>query len=362
MRILFIISGDLWAGAEAVAYQLIKGIHQRTQDEIIVVLLNHGKLSELCKNIGVKTYVIDETRYSFIYILYKLIIITLKTKPSIIHSHRYKENILAAILKPFASRSKLIMTVHGKPETKPSIKSLMISMIERLTMKYLFSKIVAVSDDLCKYIIEHQGVQPSKVIRIFNGLDIIEKREIQKNRTTIIKIGSAGRFVPVKDYTFLVDIAHEVCLRFKNIQFLLAGDGPDRDLILDRIRHYGLEGNFKILGQIEDIEQFFIRLDIYINTSKHEGIPMAVLEAMNYSIPVIAPDVGGMVEIIEDGKTGYIIRSRNIHEFVNAIEDIIKTPNKMMEMGECSHERLKNMFSHDLMVKSYCSLYREILQ
>jgi len=107
IKVLILASGDLWAGAEAVVYNLAKSLKIQTSVNLMVVLLNNGRLATLLKKQGIKTCVIDETKYSFIQILCHFARIVGKFRPHMIHSHRYKENILALLAKPLGGEHKI---------------------------------------------------------------------------------------------------------------------------------------------------------------------------------------------------------------------------------------------------------------
>ena len=91
----------------------------------------------------------------------------------------------------------------------------------------------------------------------------------------------------------MVEIAREVNKETDKIRFELAGDGPDRAMIMGLIERYRLEKTFMLRGFVENLVDFYQGLDIYLNTSLHEGIPMSILEAMSYEIPIVGPNMGG---------------------------------------------------------------------
>ena len=113
----------------------------------------------------------------------------------------------------------------------------------------------------------------------------------------------------------MVHVAKDVLRQTDRIQFLLAGDGPEKERITSLIREYQLEPAFRMTGFVDDMESFYSRLNLYINTSFHEGLPMGILEAMSYGIPVIAPKCGGLPEIIDNGIEGYLIEGRDPARF-----------------------------------------------
>ena len=114
--------------------------------------------------------------------------------------------------------------------------------------------------------------------------------------------------------------------------------GLKKEGITSLVREYKLEQAFRLLGFVDDMEGFYQSLDLYINTSLHEGLPMGILEAMSYGIPVIAPKCGGLPEIIDNGIDGFLIEGRNPKGFAkkcsnfspikNYIKRCVKLPGK----------------------------------
>ena len=155
MRILILVSGDLWAGAEAVVFHLSKGLKEQGEVEIMVACLNHGRLSSLLIDSGVQTDVIDERIHSFIKIISILSKTARKFKPDIIHAHRFKENILAALISPFCGFPHLISTIHGKTEVNKNMWRRLIHRVDKFLLKHIYSKIVAVSREMKHFLVTH---------------------------------------------------------------------------------------------------------------------------------------------------------------------------------------------------------------
>ena len=172
-----------------------------------------------------------------------------------------------------------------------------------------------------------------------------------------IVIGSAGRLFPVKDYLLMVDIAKDLCARRDNVHFVLAGDGPDREKILLKIQEYDINDRFELLGHLDDMEVFYSKIDIYLNTSHHEGLPMTIIEAMAHSIPVVAPHVGGFPEIVEHGKTGWLVKNRSVAEFVRVIGCALSNGREIVNVGTNARNIVKERFSIDCIIESYRRLY-----
>jgi len=113
LKVMHLISGDLWAGAEVQAYTLLSRLRQMPNVEIIAVLLNHGQLQNRLVDSGVSTVVIDEQAHGFVSIVRQLRKLLVSVRPDILHTHRYKENVLGGLATGCGSLCKLVRTVHG---------------------------------------------------------------------------------------------------------------------------------------------------------------------------------------------------------------------------------------------------------
>jgi glycosyltransferase involved in cell wall biosynthesis len=111
---------------------------------------------------------------------------------------------------------------------------------------------------------------------------------------------------------------------------------------------------------VEDRFEFYKGLDLYLNTSLHEGIPISILEAMSYGIPIIAPNVGGLEEILDDGIQGYLVEGREPKVFANRCLNIYNNKLLKHSMERSAREKVKEKFSNDRMAKEYYNLYLDV--
>ena len=360
-RVLLLASGDLWAGAEAVVYQLICGLKNFDGLDVLGVFLNDGRLAELCRNIGVNTHVIDENMKSFPFILCEFIKIVRSYRPDVIHSHRRKENVLAALARPASKNCRLVSTLHGLSEGNSSLRSRILELVNVFFITLFFHKVVAVSRDVSNYLGKTPLLSKGKIHTIHNGIQLPERKSQSQRSDGLFAVGSAGRLFPIKDYLFMVSVADEVCRARPNTRFVLAGDGPEREKIKESIRACKLEERFVLLGNVVEMDRFYDSLDIYLNTSLHEGIPMTVLEAMAHARPVVAPAVGGLMEIITPGEDGYLVSGRSEKDFAQHIISLIDQPQNLSRVGENARDKIDRMFTASHMVDKYARLYRQVL-
>jgi L-malate glycosyltransferase len=361
LRVMILASGDLWAGAEAVVYELCSGLKYFTTAEVTAVFLNEGSLASRCREAGIPTHVIDERRHNFISITRQVIDLASYIQPQVIHSHRYKENLIAVLVKWFFKPVCLVSTVHGRFDYQGELKLKVLNLLNGFALSHAFSADVAVSYDLRNYLRKELQISESKIKCIVNGISTSNKVKIDLFTREIITVGSAGRLFLVKDYNLMVDIAKEVCKLKDKVQFLLAGDGPDMQQIRKKINRYNLNEKFKVLGHVQDMDRFYRSLDIYLNTSKHEGMPMTLIEAMSYGIPVVAPKLGGMQELITSNVDGILVDERNINSFSSAIINLIENSTAARSMAMKAREKIMREFSSRKMVIEYYELYQSLI-
>jgi glycosyltransferase involved in cell wall biosynthesis len=360
VKVCHIVSGDLWAGAEVMSLQLLKGLIRYNDLEVSAILFNEGRLADGVRKLGIPLYVFREDKKSFLQIFQAVRRILIEKNFNVVHSHGYKENMLAYLATRTQRDIRLIGTQHGMPEVfgeKKNIKHRLLSKINFLLLARRFKHVVAVSMDINNMLVNHYGFPEEKVTMIHNGIDLPEHCHDRGGRDYFL-IGSSGRLFSVKGYSLMVDIARKVLEKTDKIIFELAGDGPDMALIQDQIKQYGLERSFILRGFVKNISAFYRRLDLYLNTSLHEGIPMSVLEAMSYGLPVIAPSVGGLTEIIDKGVEGFLIEGRNPDDYAQRCLALCEEEALRKRIGAAARLKIMNHFSLEHMVQQYHGLYK----
>lgn len=360
LRVFLLASGDLWAGAEVVIYQLASGLIETEGVDLRVILMNRGRLAEELARLGVRVHIVDETKYSFLKSIGIIRGLIKEFAPDIIHSHRYKENVLAWCASRGLPGCRLVATQHGMPETVGSLpaKDRLRNGLFFRVLSAGFARTVVVSGEMRRSLLGRYGFADKDIIVIHNGIRVPERVIVRPDNRVVV--GSAGRLFPVKDYTLLVEVARKVVGQSEKIDFVLAGDGPELGMLKERIGRYGLEGRFHFLGHQEDMDAFYGGLHVYINTSVHEGIPMSVLEAMSHGLPAVVPKVGGFSEIVEDGVSGFLVEGRDPDIFAQCILRLLDLGARE-EMGRAARERIITSFSREVMTQRYYQLYNDLV-
>lgn len=171
---------------------------------------------------------------------------------------------------------------------------------------------------------------------------------------------AVGRFI--RDKGLDVAIESMACWSAPEGLLLVVGDGPDRPFLETRIRDLRLEGRVRLLGWRDDVSRLLAAADVVLVPSRREGQSLVALEAMALARAVVASAVGGLVETVRDGETGYLVPPENGHGLAEATARIYRQPDLGARLGAAAREFVLRERTVDGMVESTARLYRELLR
>ncbi len=228
----------------------------------------------------------------------------------------------------------------------------------------LIDRIVTVSEELKRGLVEVTGLNGKRIVCIHNGVefpDIYVENEEKRKELGIgqgdILVGTVGRLDPVKNFDIFIRSAKEILDEFPMVKFLLIGDGPIREDLRLLVSELGLSKNIILSGERNDVAELLKVMDIFVLPSKSEGLSNTILEAMSAGLPVIATNVGGNPELVIDGTTGVLIQPDDVSVLAAAIIDLLRDDEKRKKMGDAGFVKAKKEFSIEKMVRSYEELY-----
>ncbi|MCF6236509.1 MAG: glycosyltransferase [Gammaproteobacteria bacterium] len=368
---IHIASGDLWAGAEVQLYNLAKELDQYSDISLSVILLNHGLLEQNLLEQNISVTVFDETRLNTVQILFKIIKQVYSQKPDLIHTHRFKENIIGSIATLLSLRTLSIRTCHGAPEFTFNFWQMHKTIMQRLDVmcgKYIQKCVISVSDELTQKL--QKIFHKNSIVTIENGIDIDEV--VKKSKATIdanffddrIKIAFVGRLVPVKQIDLFIEIAAHLVKKDPSLyEFYIFGEGPLLDDTKNLISHYNIGNNVFLMGFKRNVSAYLAKLDLLLITSMHEGLPMTLLEALALKIPVISTAVGGIPAALGTGKFGTIIDPDNPKpKFIEEINYFANNRTPFIFKSEAGLQFLRSKLSSRHMAEKYRATYSAVLR
>lgn len=370
LRALHIASGDLWAGAEVQLFTLAKELQSIPDITVEVLLLNHGKLEQELRAIGIHVTVIDETQLNGIKILFRLISHLHTSSPDIIHTHRLKENILGSIAAYICGNIPSLRTVHGAPERsllwRQPVK-IFLYWLDWFCGRFIQKKIISVSENLTELLVNR--FPPEKINTIENGVDLktINKYAEKTNATSEIiqndcfKVGIVGRLVPIKRVDIFIRTARYILDYYPEytVEFHIYGDGPLRNELVQLSHKLNTDSIVYFEGHCNNILEELGTIDALLMTSDHEGLPMILLEAMATKTAVISHAVGGIPNLLNHGTCGTLISENTPSHYAEAICKHIN--NDYQKLIERALDRVTTNYSADINANACLAEYKLIV-
>jgi glycosyltransferase involved in cell wall biosynthesis len=175
-------------------------------------------------------------------------------------------------------------------------------------------------------------------------------------------VGAAGRLSPEKGFDQLVEAAGLVLRQDPDVGFVQFGDGPLRDMLARKIEAKGLEDRFRLAGFRPDLARYLPHLDVIALPSFTEGLPVVLLEAYAAAVPAVATAVGGTVEVIEEGKSGYLVPPGDPAALARRILDILRQDATRLAMGWRGQRRVREHFTFSAQSAEYQRLFEELVR
>lgn len=277
-------------------------------------------------------------------------------KPDVIAIHSVKAGLLAR-LACVGIDVKVVFTAHGWSHIRSSkgLKYNIYRFLER-SLSYLSLRVICVSSEDYIFATDVIGIPPHKLITIHNGA-LNNSHKVVFNKQGTLQILTVVRFQEPKDFNTLL----EGLSLIKEFDWILkiVGDGPDINKVESLIKRFNLSGKVFLEGFQENISTYYLNADVVLLISKSEGLPMSLIEAMSYSKPIIASEVGGIPELTCNSN-GITIPENGVFELAEAIKECINNKNKGdFSMGLNSYKLFIDKFEFSVMYNKLLKTYKE---
>lgn len=346
-KVLHIIPNLGIGGAEKLVLDICKFIDSEKFEVKIVSLFDsqNSVYEEIARENNIKIIFLNK-KIGFDYkIIINLIKLFKKEAVDIIHTHLYVMSYVlpAAII---SKKKVIIHTVHNmaNKELRESVKKIM-----KVAYKYFNVIPVGISPYIAKTISDEYKIEASKIPCIYNGIDTrafskknnFDDSIINKYDDKTIRFINVGRFTKQKNHKLLID-AFKIALESNtNLTLKLVGDGELRCDIEKYVKELGLSEQIIFRGIQKNVIKELQESDVFIMSSDWEGLPISVLEAMACSLPIISTKAGGVVDIVEQDKNGFIVTLGDRNELSDAIIRISNDRNLIRSMSEQSKNIVK---------------------
>lgn len=365
-----IVSGDIWAGAEAQAFQLISGLQANGVIKPTAVVFNSGVLFDKLEALGIDVTLADESALSPLGQIKAICKHLREHSTDILHTHGFKENVLGTAARYLTGVKRSVQTIHGSPESQSTWrapKKKLTHLLDRVMTGFCQDAVVAVSQHL-KTVLEPRYPNKTVVIRNFIDTDEIltappEQPDDLRQLDTPYRITLVGRCVPVKRIDLFIDTIASLRNDHKlEVEGSICGDGP----LLETMKQYantkGVAKFIHFRGFVQDMEPEWASIDALVMPSDHEGLPMTLLEALLRKVPVVAHNAGGIPEVLDFGNSGVLVDNHSATGYADKLAQLIKQPEMARQLAANGQNHVKREFSKRENVRKYEALYRAISQ
>jgi glycosyltransferase involved in cell wall biosynthesis len=311
MRILLLSTSMGMGGADQQILILARAMRARGHDVRIVALAPLGPMGLEAQQEGMQVESL-ELRKSVTDIprILRLVRLVRAWRPDVLHSHMVHANVLAGAVRPLTRVPVLIATIHSINDGGPvhmAAYRLTSPQVDRFT---IISQLAAE-----RYVAI--GAVPAQRLQVVpNAVDTDRFRRLPQARATLrreLGLGdefvwlAVGRFEEAKDYPTMIAAFAQLAAARPTSQLLLVGKGSLQENVEALLRANGLEQRVRFLGVRRDVPELMSAADGYVLSSAWEGMPVVLLEAAAVELPVVATQVGGVSEVVEDGTTGLLV-------------------------------------------------------
>lgn len=287
-------------------------------------------------------------------------------KPDIVHLAGLQSEGFLTMLACKLAGVKTIVAVHGS-----STEALGFSKLSNFIFRYI-EKFTIRNADLCygvsDYVSNWDILKKAKcnfgtIYNIVNFRSGDENASLRKElnipKEDII-IVSTGRITRDKGYDVLFPVMTGILSKYNNVKFVIAGDGAYKEELSQKISEEKLNDEIFLLGYRDDIGNILTSSNIFVICTKHETLCISLLEAADSGLPLVATNVGGIPEIIDDS-CGFLVENMNVEGFVKALSFLIENKEKCEEMGNNAKEIVANKFNENIILSKIDQAYRLVI-
>lgn len=295
----------------------------------------------------------------------RLVEIFKEVRPDIVHCHSSKAGVVGRMAAKRYGVNRIYYTPNSYAFQSPDISALkkaLYIITEVILARFMTTKTINVSlgemnlarryhlDRSDKFVLIYNGVE-EKVISKINKEHLRRRLKVTEDK---VLIGVTARCARQKDPMTFLQIAAAALKINDNLEFIYIGDGPLENDMRRWIDEWGLENKIRMLGFRSDAADIVGVLDIYLSTALYEGLPYSMLEAMRSGVPIIATDVVGNNELVENGKNGLLFKTGSIAGGVAAIR---KQVEQMVIRSDEVVETFQEKFSLGKMMEDVVKVY-----
>ena len=367
MRILHLINNLRREGAQVVAFNLVTCAAGAAARHAVCVRTPGGALQAALEAKGIPVF--SPRRYygalGSRHVLRLVDRVIQEEGIDLVHAHMADCAVLAALAA--ARRGlPLVITHHGQDilpdcgggKTCRMVYAVLLAIAARYARRN-----VAVAPAVAEVVMRRLLLGRKRVEVIVNGVRVpaLEPTGAARAAAKRPRIVSVGRLVELKGQEQLIAAAARVAERYDDLQVVFVGDGPLRAELGRKAQALGVAERVIFTGVVDDVDAHLRGGDVYVSTSRREGMPLAILEAMGSMLPVVASDVAGNRAVVHHRETGLLYPAGDVEALAQAITQMVDHPAAARAYAQRARRMVEERYSADAAARAYARLYVDVL-
>ncbi|MFJ5714119.1 glycosyltransferase family 4 protein [Neobacillus sp. NPDC093127] len=376
-RILFYESRPEWGGAQKCELELLTALDNSSLNTYFVTSTDgpmNGRVSAAGKAVTLIPIhnAVNKIRKgqvktgAFFYLsqgfnmlphFFKVITFLRKNRIDLVYTSQFRSQLLIGWLAKLFGR-KVIWHLHGEEQLNNLLGKISVAAAD---------KIIVVSNTLAERYKQQFPKQKAKFSVVHNGVELTTRLPERKKDNSTFTITMVGTIIEGKRQDLAILAAARLQKMGYNVQLNIIGEKPPwhpedyRHSLHEQVRKLGLAGTVNFLGWVENPWELLQTSTVFILPSDTEGLPLSIIEAMASGLPAISTNVGGVPELIEDGKTGFIIKPGSVDELIEKLTLLLEHPALSEQMGQQARARYEAHFTRKSFIKGVAGVINTVV-
>jgi glycosyltransferase involved in cell wall biosynthesis len=366
--ILHVVYSLYRGGAERLIETQVLGSDRRRFEYGVCSITGGGDMIERIASAGAHVFLLGKRRRGDLTAVTKLASVIRSEKIDLLHLHNSPGMFWGTLGQIMSGTGAPIVRTEHSPYRPEAIPRLFRHLYPLLSARA--GRIICVSGRVRSSFVAAFPELASKYVVIPNGIRIADFEKLPSRAECraqfglpvgVKLIGSVGRFAPVKNQKLLIDALVLVRRTVPEAHLAILGEGELRASLASYADSRGVGKCVSLVTETQRIESFYGAIDVFCLSSDSEGMPLTILEAMAAGVAIVSTDVGGIPDVIEDGKTGRLVPKGSAEAFAERIVELLGDPARAAELAAGGRAMVRERFSAEKMIAATEAVYEELL-